>query len=208
MGGTFDPVHHGHLLAAESARQAFGLSKVVFVPAARPPHKAEKDLTPARHRLAMVLLATLSNPHFSVSDLEVNRAGPSFTVDTLAEFHRLFPDRDLHFITGADAILEITTWRDWAGMLRLARFVAVARPGYPSGRLELLKAPLPADLRSRIHYLEIPGLSISSSDIRNRVRVGGTIRYLLPESVEQYIAKEGLYRGSRPESHPETLPCS
>lgn len=208
MGGTFDPIHHGHLLAAESAREAFGLSKVVFVPAARPPHKAEKDLTPARHRLAMALLATLSNPHFSVSDLEVNRAGPSFTVDTLAEFHRLFPRHALHFITGADAILEITAWRDWVGMLRLARFIAVARPGYPSGRLEPLRSSLPADLRSRIHYLEIPGLSISSSEIRERVRAGGTIRYLLPESVERYIAKEGLYRGPLPESHPETLPCS
>lgn len=208
MGGTFDPIHHGHLLAAESARQAFGLSTVIFVPAARPPHKAERELTPARHRLAMVLLATLSNPNFTVSDLEVNRAGTSFTVDTLAEFHRLMPRHEIYFITGADAILEITTWRDWVGMLKLARFVAVARPGYPAGRLESLKASLPADLRPRIHYLEIAGLSISSSDIRNRVCAGGTIKYLLPESVEQYIAKEGLYRGRRPGTSPETLPCS
>ncbi len=207
MGGTFDPIHYGHLLAAESVRESFGLSKVVFVPAARPPHKVETALTPAAHRLAMTLLATLSNPHFIVSDTEVNRAGPSYTIDTLVEFRRLMPQHDLFFITGVDAIIDLTTWKDWEGMLRAAEFVAVARPGYPADRLKLLKNPLPNVFRPRIHYLEIPALAISSSDIRRRVHEGRSIKYLLPEAVEQYIAKEGLYRGTRPESNPETLHC-
>ncbi len=197
MGGTFDPIHHGHLVAAEGARHQFQLDEVVFVPALVSPHKTDRRASPPHHRWTMTLLATLSNPFFSVSDIDLRRPGPSYTVDTL-RFLREERGREAEFffITGADAVLEIMRWKDPQMLLTLATFVAAARPGYPRERLEEILSSLPAGLKSRIIYLEIPALAISSSDLRERVRTGRPIKYLLPESVEFYIRKEGLYRSS------------
>jgi len=195
MGGTFDPIHHGHLVAAEGARHEFQLDEVVFVPALVSPHKTDRRAAAPHHRVLMTLLATLSNPYFSVSDLDVRRPGPSYTVDTL----RLLREErgreaEFFFITGADAILEILRWKDPQVILSMATFVAAARPGYPRDRLEEFLLRLPAEWRPRIVYLEIPALAISSSDLRERVRLGRPIKYLVPESVEFYVRKEGLYR--------------
>lgn len=194
MGGTFDPIHHGHLVAAEGARHRYGLERVLFVPAACSPHKAGQAVTPGHHRLAMALLATVSNPWFDVSALELERPAPSYTIDTLRALQAaLGPETELYFITGADAILEILRWRDPEALLRAARFVAATRPGYAPERLEAVTARLPADLRGRVEYLEVPALAISSTDLRRRVREGMPIRYLVPEPVEHYIRKNGLY---------------
>lgn len=192
MGGTFDPIHYGHLLAAENARQAFGLEKVCFVPAGNPPHKKGGSVA-AADRYAMTEIATLSNPHFDVSAVELDRAGDSHTIDTLREFNRRYPEAEFYFITGADAVLDLPTWKEPEALLTHAVFIAVARPGYPAGKLERLCERLPADLAERIVYLEIPGLAIASRDLRRRVAAGRTIKYLVPESVEAYIAKRRLY---------------
>lgn len=193
MGGTFDPIHHGHLWAAECARQAFGLERVYFVTAARPPHKDEDFLTPAAHRHAMVVLATAGNPHFHPSDVELQRPGPSYTVDTLQHFHSLHPEADLYFLTGADALRDFLSWHHVEAILLLAQVVAVARPGYPADRLKAVRYSLAPALRPRVRYLEVPSLDISSSEVRERVRAGLPVRYLVPEAVADYIAKEGLY---------------
>ncbi len=195
MGGTFDPIHYGHLVAAEGARHALGLDRVFFVPAACPPHKVGRPITAAHHRHTMTLLATLSNPAFAVSTIELDRPGPSYTIDTLAVFrHEWGPAADLTFITGADALLEILNWRAPEELLAAARFVAATRPGYSPEGLEAVRQRLPENLRPRITTLEVPALAISSSDLRYRVRQGCPIKYLVPELVEDYIRKEGLYR--------------
>ncbi len=194
MGGTFDPIHHGHLVAAEGARHRYELERVLFVPAACSPHKLGNPVTPGHHRLAMALLATVSNPWFEVSALELERPAPSYAIDTLRALQAEFgPGTELYFITGADAILEILRWKDPESLLRLARFVAAARPGYAPERLEAVRAGLPESLRTRVEYLEVPALAISSTDLRRRVREGMPIRYLVPEAVEHYIRKHGLY---------------
>lgn len=195
MGGTFDPIHHGHLVAAEGARHEFSLDEVIFVPALVSPHKAGRRTAAPHHRMTMTLLATLSNPFFSVSDVDLRRPGPSYTVDTLRLLREeRGKEAEFFFITGADAILEILRWKDPQLILSMATFVAAARPGYPKERLEEILSRLPREWRSRIVYLEIPALAISSSDLRDRVRRGRPIKYLVPESVEFYVQKEGLYR--------------
>ncbi len=193
MGGTFDPIHYGHLFAAECARQAYRLDRVHFVTAARPPHKDEARLTPAAHRHAMVILATASNPFFHPSDVELVRPGPSYTVDTIAAFQMRHPEAELYFITGADALYDFLSWHDVEAILMASHVVAVARPGYPPERLNHVRYSLAPVVRPRIHYLEVPALNISSSEVRERVRAGLSIRYLVPDPVEQYIAKERLY---------------
>lgn len=193
MGGTFDPIHYGHLVAAEGVCQHFRLDRVYFVPAGVPPHKPGRGVSAPRHRYMMTVLATVSNPRFAVSAVEIEGLLPSHTVDTLKAFRSLYPPAELHFITGADAILEIMTWKDPKEMLTLAHFVAAARPGYPIGALDSLRGGLPPDLRDRISYIEVPALAISSTDVRSRVAAGRSIKYLVPESVESYIFKEGLY---------------
>ncbi|MFA0756452.1 MAG: hypothetical protein YPKNTGVA_001973 [Candidatus Fervidibacter sp.] len=190
MGGTFDPIHYGHLVAAEEARHRFGLACVMFVPCGQPPHKKTYAVTPAEHRYAMTLLATASNPHFVVSRLEIDRPGPSYSVDTVRLLRQQFPDAELFFITGADAVLEILTWKDSDELIGLCRFIAVTRPGYDLQQLERL----PAHYLERIMPLAIPGVDISSTLIRERVRRGEPIRYLTPDAVCDYIAKHGLYR--------------
>lgn len=194
LGGTFDPIHYGHLVAAENVRHHFGLEEVFFIPAGHPPHKEGRAVTAGHHRYMMAALATVSNPFFFVSSYELDRPGPSYTIDTLRFFREEYPDATLHFVTGVDAILDLPTWEAPEALLSLARFVAVARPGYPGERFEAFRQSLAPALRERVAYLEIPELAISSSDLRRRVREGRPIAYLVPEAVASYIYKQGLYR--------------
>jgi nicotinate-nucleotide adenylyltransferase len=191
MGGTFDPPHYGHLVIAEEARLVFGLDRVDFVTSADPPHKQGREISPAEHRYAMTLLSVATNPHFRVSRREIERSGPSYSVDTLQEYRSECPGAELFFITGADAILEILTWHRADEAVRLCTFIAATRPGYDLARMERV---LPASYLSRIHTVSVPGIEISSTDIRERLRQGKSIRYLVAEPVEQYIATYGLYR--------------
>ncbi len=193
MGGTFDPIHYGHLVTAEASLHSFKLDRVIFVPTGKPPHKRAVP-TDAKHRYLMTVLATVTNPNFEVSRIEIDREGVSYTVDTMREFRRRYgPDATLYFISGADAILEILTWREPVGLLEICHFIAATRPGYPLGRLEKVLNSLEAGAE-RIHPVEVPALAISSTDIRNRVKEGRPIRYLVPDTVEYYIRKNGLYR--------------
>jgi len=191
MGGTFDPIHHGHLLTAEEALWQFELDEVAFVPTGRPWMKQDREVSPPEDRYLMVVIATSSNPSFSVSRLEIEREGPTYTVDTLRTLREQYADAvDLFFITGADAMLEILQWKDSQETLSLAHFIAATRPGYDLSALEH------GDLTEHpdVTVMTIPALAISSSDIRERVRKGRPIRYLVPEGVQTYIEKAGLYR--------------
>ena len=187
MGGTFDPIHHGHLVAAEEARWALGLDRVVFIPAGRPWQKDRREVTPPELRFEMTKLAVDDNPHFEASRIELDSEGPTYTVDTLRVFRAKEPGAELFFITGADAILQILTWKRPDRALELATFVAVSRPGHDLGGLRSM------ELGDRVVVLEIPALAISSTDIRRRVREGRPIRYLVPDAVASYIAERGLY---------------
>ncbi|HID05665.1 MAG TPA: nicotinate-nucleotide adenylyltransferase [Armatimonadetes bacterium] len=193
MGGTFDPIHCGHLLAAEEARFRFQLSKVIFVPCGIPVHKKPYDVTPAEHRYAMVLLATASNPYFETSRIEIERPGPSYAIDTVRAFREQFgASVQLFFITGADAILEILAWKDTNELVKLCRFIAVTRPGYD---LSHLHEQLSSEYLRAIDVLEIPGMDISSTSIRERVHRGEPIRYMVPDAVHDYIMQRRLYHG-------------
>jgi nicotinate-nucleotide adenylyltransferase len=191
MGGTFNPIHYGHLVAAETAREAFGLERVIFVPAGAPPHKPDPAVAPAEHRYLMTFLATASNTRFDTSRAELDRTGPSYTSDTLRHFRRTHPDVRWFFITGADAVMDMPSWHAVADIFRQAEVIAVSRPGYSLAMRDLRNAL--GDLAGQIHHLEVPALAISSSDVRVRLAQGLSIRYLVPESVEQYIYKNGLY---------------
>ena len=196
MGGTFDPIHYGHLLMAEEARQAFALDQVVFVPNGRPAHKKSYLVSSSEDRFAMTLLATESNPYFTCSRIELDRPGPSYTIDTLRAYRALHSDLDaLYFITGADAVLEILSWHEYDKLADECRFIAVTRPGFVLDRLEEM---LDADFLHQISFLSIPGLEISSTDLRRRVREGRSVKYLTPEAVEGYIEQNGLYRPLTP----------
>lgn len=191
MGGTFDPIHIGHLACAEQAREAYGLSAVVFVPAGNPVFKRDRDVTPAADRLEMCRLAVESNPAFDVSALEIERGGDTYTVDTLRELRAFYPANvELFFITGADAVAKISRWHESDEVARLARFIAVTRPGYDLSevRRELEAGPFSVD------FLEATALSVSSSDLRRRVSAGKSIRYLTMAGVLGYIESHGLYR--------------
>ncbi|UZN01839.1 nicotinate-nucleotide adenylyltransferase [Cellulomonas sp. S1-8] len=187
MGGTFDPVHHGHLVAASEAAARFALDEVVFVPTGHPTFKQGLDVSPPEHRYLMTVIATASNPRFTVSRVDIDRAGLTYTVDTLRDLKAERPEVDLYFITGADAIAQILTWKDAVELFDMARFVAVTRPGHA-----LSVDDLPA---GRVDVLEIPALAISSTDVRARARAGEPVWYLVPDGVVQYIAKHRLYRG-------------
>ena len=198
MGGTFDPVHIGHLVMVEEAMSQFGLDHVVFIPSARPPHKPVVESSPPVERLRMVRFAIEGNENLSVSDMEIEREGLSYTVDTLHELHRIHgEDTRLYFVIGADALLEILTWKEPAELLAQSKFIAATRPGYS---LENIYQALPElDSRGRLpekNVLEmrIPALDISSTDIRERVAGGRSFRYLVPESVWSYIIDKGLYK--------------
>ncbi len=192
MGGTFDPIHYGHLLMAEEARTAFALDRVLFVPNGRPAHKKIYAVSSPEDRYAMTLLATASNPDFSCSRLELDRPGPSYTIDTLRAVRQLYPELEaLYFITGADAVLEILTWHEYDNLAQECRFIAVTRPGFVLERLAEIADKAFLD---RVSFLPIPALEISSTDLRRRVRDGRSLKYLTPEPVEAYLRQQGLYR--------------
>jgi nicotinate-nucleotide adenylyltransferase len=191
MGGTFDPIHYGHLVTAEAALAEFELDEVVFVPTGQPWMKADRDVAAPEDRYLMTVIATSSNPRFSVSRIEIERDGPTYTVETLQELRRQRREGvELFFITGADAILEIFQWKHPDEALSLAHFIAATRPGYDAARFER-EAPTS---HPKISVMTVPALAISSSDIRRRVREGRPIRYLVPEGVQTYIEKSQLYR--------------
>jgi nicotinate-nucleotide adenylyltransferase len=191
MGGTFDPIHHGHLVTAEEALWQFELDEVVFVPTGEPWMKEHRRVTPAEDRYLMTVIATAGNPHFSVSRVEIDRPGPSYTRDTLSALRDEEGEgAELYFITGADAILEIFHWKDPEEVLSLAHVIAATRPGYDIARFEA-EAPT---RHPNVSAMNIPALAISSTDIRGRVAEGRPIRYLVPEGVKTYIDKAGLYR--------------
>jgi len=200
MGGTFDPIHYGHLVTAEAVRNKFNLEKVFFVPSGRPPHKNLEYVSEAHHRYLMTFLSITTNTYFEVSKLEIDRPGKSYAYDTVKAFKEAFPDYDLYFITGADAIKEILTWHRVEEILDLCYFVAATRPGYDLDDLkkEELKV-LPPEYLESILIIEVPAMAISSTNIKSRVREGKSIKYLLPEAVEHYIYKNKLYRKERVE---------
>ncbi len=196
MGGTFDPIHYGHLVIAEGARVEYDLSEVIYIPSGMPPHKRDQTISNAEDRYRMTMLATQDNPHFSVSRVEIDRPGPSFAVDTIRTMKEMYgPDVDLYFITGADAILQILSWKDVGSLISMCHFVAATRPGYSLTWLREIIARIRERHQSdfSVQYMEVPGLMISSTDIRQRVRSGLPIRYLLPEIVESYIRTHRLY---------------
>lgn len=187
MGGTFDPIHHGHLVAASEVQARFELDEVVFVPTGEPYEKGR--VAPAEDRYLMTVIATASNPGFHVSRADIDRDGPTYTIDTLRDMRAVYgPETDLFFITGADALARILSWKDALEMLALAHFVGVTRPGF-----ELSDEHLPAD---SVTLVVVPAMAISSTDCRDRVADGKPVWYLVPDGVVQYINKRGLYRGS------------
>ncbi len=184
MGGTFDPIHHGHLVAASEVATSFDLDEVVFVPTGRPSYK--EVVTAAEHRYLMTVIATASNPRFTVSRVDIDRSKPTYTIDTLHDIREQRPDAELFFITGADAVAQILSWRDVGALWELAHFVAVSRPGHV-----LNVSGLP---EQHVSLLEVPALAISSTDCRERVRRDFPVWYLVPDGVVQYISKHHLYR--------------
>lgn len=190
MGGTFDPIHHGHLVAASEVQALFDLDEVVFVPTGRPWQKDDSQVTAAEHRYLMTVIATASNPRFSVSRVDIQRDGPTYTIDTLRDLRRLNPEAELFFITGADALSKILSWKDSHELWDLAHFIGVTRPGYV-----LSESGLPAD---GVTLTEVPAMAISSTDVRKRVAAGKPVWYLVPDGVVQHINKYNLYAPSAP----------
>ncbi|MFD7653221.1 nicotinate-nucleotide adenylyltransferase [Actinosynnema sp. NPDC059797] len=185
MGGTFDPVHHGHLVAASEVQARFDLDEVVFVPTGQPWQKSERQVSPAEDRYLMTVVATASNPRFSVSRVDIDREGPTYTVDTLTDLRAAHPGADLFFITGADALEQILSWRRADDVFGLAHFIGVTRPGY-----ELDDTHLPP---GAVSLVEVPAMAISSTDVRARTAAGLPVWYLVPDGVVQYISKRRLY---------------
>lgn len=183
LGGTFNPIHTGHLILAEETREKIGLDRIIFVPAYFPPHKQNSDIAEAKHRLAMVKLATSDNSNFSVSDLEIKRDGRSYTIDTIKELKVAYPKDDLYFIIGSDLLEYLDEWKDLDEIIKLVKFIVATRPGYP-----LEKIP------SHIATIPIRAVDISGFEIRKAIKENKSFRYLVPEAVYQYINKEGLYR--------------
>jgi nicotinate-nucleotide adenylyltransferase len=190
MGGTFDPIHHGHLVAASEVQTRFGLDEVVFVPTGQPWQKDAREVSPPEHRYLMTVVATASNPRFTVSRVDIDRPGPTYTIDTLRDLKTQRPDDELFFITGADALAQILSWKDADELFDLSHFVGVTRPGYV-----LSESGLPAD---RVSLQEVPAMAISSTDCRARVERSEPVWYLVPDGVVQYINKYRLYAAGSP----------
>jgi nicotinate-nucleotide adenylyltransferase len=188
MGGTFDPIHHGHLVAASEVQAWFELDEVVFVPTGAPWQKSDRVVTAAEDRYLMTVIATASNPKFWVSRVDIDRGGPTYTIDTLRDLRTQHPAAELYFITGADALAEIFTWRDADELFDMAKFVGCTRPGYTMDPATLAKIP-----DDRVTMVEVPALAISSTDCRRRTTRGEPVWYLVPDGVVQYIAKHHLY---------------
>ncbi len=211
LGGTFNPIHYGHLAAAEEIRDRLKLDRILFIPSSLPPHKQEEDIPSAVQRLEMVRLAIAGNPHFKVSDIEVKRGGKSYTIDTVEALRDAHPGTDFHFIAGLDSFLDIRTWHRWENLLSLCNFIVLSRPGYRFADLaritfmkradkelnalergEITEAVVQAG-EFRIYLETIPLYDISSTDIRRRVKQTRTIKYHLPDAVENYIIQNKLY---------------
>jgi nicotinate-nucleotide adenylyltransferase len=193
LGGTFDPIHIGHLVAAQETQVRLGLERVVFVPAGLPPHKLHEDVTPTEHRLNMVRLALNDNPHFVISRVDIDRFGPSYSVDTIELLRDEYgPEAELYFIMGSDSLAELPTWHRPERLIRLCRIVALPRPGYRVD-LEELNRLLPGAI-ARVQTLDMPLLQISGTDLQRRVRMGLPIKYLVPAAIEDYIHQHGLYQ--------------
>jgi nicotinate-nucleotide adenylyltransferase len=192
MGGTFDPIHNGHLVAASEVADRFDLDEVIFVPTGEPWQKAGRHVTAAEDRYLMTVIATASNPRFSVSRVDIDRGGRTYTTDTLRDLRAIYPDAELYFITGADALASILSWQDVEELFSLARFVGVSRPGYvlDGGHISARFESLPSDA---LTLMEVPALAISSTDCRIRASQSRTIWYLVPDGVVQYVAKRNLY---------------
>jgi nicotinate-nucleotide adenylyltransferase len=188
MGGTFDPVHHGHLVAASEVASRFALDEVVFVPTGEPWQKGSRVVSPAEDRYLMTVVATASNPRFTVSRVDIDRKGPTYTIDTLTEMRDAYPDAQLFFITGADALEQILSWHEVDSLFEYAHFIGVTRPGY---RLNGEHLP-----KGAVTLVEVPAMAISSTDCRARVAGGEPVWYLVPDGVVQYITKRHLYRSS------------
>ncbi len=190
MGGTFNPIHQGHLVAAEFIWDKFKLDEVLFVPSGKPPHKGNNEIASPESRWMMTVLATASNEHFSVSSIEVERQGESYTRDTVLQLRQIYGEgTECYFITGADAIAEISTWHRTEDLPHLAKFIAVSRPGY---KLDVKK--IDPRFQKSTYLVKVPALAISSTEIRERTKAGQTIKYLVPEVVEKYIHKNNLYQ--------------
>lgn len=195
MGGTFDPIHMAHLMIAEEAMDAYELDKVLFIPTAIPPHKLGKHITSAKHRLAMVQMATCTNPRFFVSTMELERKGPSYSWLTIQELKAKYGgNTDLYFITGSDMINDLYSWYHTKDLVENCHFIGTTRPEVPFDLAKLEEVVGAELVAEKIHELVVPRLELSSTDIRKRVSEGKTIRYLVPDIVEAYIAKEGLYK--------------
>ncbi len=198
MGGAFNPIHNGHLVTAQEALSQFKLDKVIFIPTGNPPHKIKNKISSAEDRYIMTVIATSSNSNFFVSRMEIDRKGDSYTIDTVRQLRKVYGKNSLlYFITGADAILEILTWKNTSEIVSLCKFIAATRPGYNLSRIEDLRKRLSGKARTadkKIYVMEIPALSISSTDIRDRIRHNRPIDYLLPEGVSNYILKHELYK--------------
>lgn len=191
MGGVFDPIHIGHLIAAQEALERFSLERVIFIPSGRPPHKRGRIVASPADRYIMAELAIEDNPDFFISDIEVNGESVNYTVDTMSKLRSEFPDDDFFFITGADAMMDILTWKSPARLLKMCTLIAATRPGYPISRLKTVLDRLEA--ADEVEIMKIPHIAISSTEIRRRVRKGASIRYLVPSSVREYIMKNRLY---------------
>ncbi|NMB98016.1 MAG: nicotinate-nucleotide adenylyltransferase [Clostridiaceae bacterium] len=193
-GGTFDPIHYGHLVIAEEIRETMGLDKVIFIPSSSPPHKRNLKVTQAIHRFNMVNLAIATNPYFEVSSIELEREGYSYTIDTLTQLKQVYGQyTTLFFMTGADVIPELVTWRNFENLFTLCEFVAVLRPGFKKESLLEEIEYYKKNYKAKIHVVDVPLIGISSTIIRNRVEKGKSIKYLVPESVEKYIKDNVLY---------------
>jgi nicotinate-nucleotide adenylyltransferase len=185
MGGTFDPIHHGHLVAASEVAALYELDEMIFVPTGQPWQKDGREVSAPEHRYLMTVIATASNPRFTVSRVDIDRGGPTYTIDTITDIAAEYPGAELFFITGADALGQILSWKDADKAMQMARFIGVTRPGY-----DLRDDHLPVD---SVTLQEVPALAISSTDCRSRVRRGEPVWYLVPDGVVQYISKHGLY---------------
>ena len=194
LGGTFDPIHYGHLVAAEYAAYGFHLDRVIFMPAAQPPHKDAHGVLDAQHRLAMVRLGIANNPLLEMSTLEVERSGVSYTIDTMETLQQTYPNAELYFIMGMDSLYILDTWKDIERLIDMCRFIVVTRPAYQLNRHDAVWQKVPETFWKKANLLEIPAVDIASSDLRQRAWQGQPIRYLLPAAVEQYIYDNSLYQ--------------
>lgn len=194
MGGTFDPIHNGHLTLAEYSRLHFGLEKVLFIPTGNPPHKYQKDIASSRYRYDMTLLAINSNPYFELSAMEIESQGITYTIDSIKKLQEQYKAADFYFVLGSDSFFNIEKWGKYKELIGLCEFIVVKRPDKDNKNLKDKVKQFNKKYNSKIHLLEAPLIGISSTDIRNRVKKGLSIKYLVPDSIEDYIIKKQMYK--------------